>query len=142
MQYKITKGIHNNYLIEGSSAASESDLLASLKCLRNLEWKKDKIFIFLDSDSNPLITHDFLAQIARQISESNISNCTIISLHNAKNPRTISSEIKFEDSARSFIDRFKMEPIEDAMIMIIDTYEGQAKTFLDFLSHDIANTSM
>lgn len=142
MQYKITKGIRDNYLLEGQCATSEDDVLLSLTCVKNLDWKKDKVLIIFNSENSLIINEDFLSRLSTLFGETGISDCIVINSTPATNSSIAHPKIKYEETVSSFIKRFKSEPFEESIVMMIETFEGQAKTLVDYFSSNICESSM
>ena len=103
MQLKIQKGINGNYVVKGSLANNEKTIFSSLRNFIQLDWKKDKALIFIDSDSNPIFSNDFLLSLINGLGNDAITHYSVINSSELIIPKSVKSSVKFWSNQQDFI---------------------------------------
>jgi len=142
MQLKIQKGINDNYIVKGSFANDEKTILASLRNFIQLDWKKDKAFIFIDSDSNPIFSNDFLLTLINGPGKDAISHYSVINSSELTIPKSVNSSVKSWSNQQDFIQGLHANQYENSMILVLGIDEFLVNKVADLLSANITKMSM
>lgn len=136
MKYKITKGIHNNYLLKYTNANFGEWISATLESLGKLDWKKSKVIVIIESDKKSILSHELEQQINMHLKNHLINECIIINpsrdYENFMNYGSIDQLLKVFDDA----------PIKDSIISIIGKDEDLVNLVSVRLTENITNTNL
>ena len=132
MQFRITRGRNNNYLLEGDHEIERIKIERSIHLLEQLEWKDDKIVI-LDYSIGP-------SEIEKEIEElliSALENKQITACHTISSP-TQYLHFQQHTNLEQFKASFEDQLIENSLISIHTGYASSKSLIFDLLSENVS----
>lgn len=132
MQYQITRGRNNNYLLKGDPEIERNNIDRSIRFLHQLDWKEDKIIILAFSKKAPNIKKNIEELLVRALENKQITACHMI------NSSTRNSHFNQHENLEQFIATFEDHQIENSMISIHTEYESSKSLVHDLLSENVS----
>lgn len=132
MKYTINKGKYGNYIVNSANNIDHVDILNVPTLMSRLDWRKDKLFIILESNENAIFSHECEVHFEALKNKALIKDCIVV------NPQREDIGFSVYKNLDALITTLSDHPINRSIICILGKNKKQAHRLHKYLEFNAA----